>query len=300
MIADVSIAVVKLLLGLLVFAVVGYIGKSYDKRIAGVLLTFPILNGIGILTGNDPLAVANSIYAVVVVNGVVLFLMIAWCDWLPTLVSAPPNVKLVVRLIVWTGIWAILAPLAILWRDDLPGASGLLLLQFVVIGAAGLLFWQPKVRGLGERTDGPEAPKWRHAKAFFAFWRTRNGIVRLLLFSACSALLLGAASVTTSQWLGMLSALPVPGLFAVATLSIIEKRDYFERMRDTVLLGPVSVIAFNWLYVHVVPHLPAETFARLACGIATMALLLLADAVFIFWSTPLVTRFFDRLHAART
>ena len=60
-----------------VFAVLGYVGKRYDKRIAGVLLTFPILNGIGILTGNDPLAVADSIYAVVVFNGLLLFLMIA-------------------------------------------------------------------------------------------------------------------------------------------------------------------------------------------------------------------------------
>jgi len=299
MVADVSIAVVKLLLGLLVFAVVGYIGKSYDKRIAGVLLTFPILNGIGILTGSDPLAVANSIYAVVVVNGVVLFLMIAWCDRLPPHASAPPNVKLVVRLVVWTGVWAVFAPLAILWRNDLPGVGGLLLAQFVIVIAAGLLFWQPKVRGLGERADGPEAPTWRHAEAFIAFWRTRNGIKRLLLFTACSTLLLAAASVTTSQWLGMLSALPVPGLFAVATLSIVEKRDYFERMRDTVLLGPISVIAFNWIYAHVVLHLPAGTLARPASGIAVMALLLFTDAVFIFWSTPLVTRLFDRLHAAR-
>jgi hypothetical protein len=108
--ADISIAIVKLLLGLVVFAAVGYIGKSYDKRIAGVLLTFPILNGIGILTGTDPLTVANSIYAVVVVNGVVLFLMIAWCDRLPPLASAPPDVKLVVRLAVWTAVWAIFAP----------------------------------------------------------------------------------------------------------------------------------------------------------------------------------------------
>lgn len=299
MVAELSIAIVKLLLGLGVFAVVGYIGKSYDKRIAGVLLTFPILNGIGILTGTDPLTVANSIYAVVVVNGVVLFLMIAWCDRLPPLASAPPNVKLVVRLLVWTGVWAILAPLAIIWRDDLPGAGGLLLVQLVLVIAASLLFWQPKVRGLEESADGPAPPRWRHARALAAFWRTRDGMIRLLLFTASSALLLAAASVTTSQWLGMFSALPVPGLFAVATLSIIEKRDYFERMRDTVLLGPVSVIAFNWLYAHAVPHLPSGVLARLLSGIAVMALLLLADAVFIFWSTPLVTRLFDRLHAAR-
>jgi uncharacterized membrane protein (GlpM family) len=98
----------------------------------------------------------------------------------------------------------------------------------------------------------------------------------------------------------MFSALPVPGLFAVATLSIVEERDYFERMRDTVLLGPFSVIAFNWLYAHAVLQLPAGPVARLVAGIAVLTALLAADAVFIVWSTPLVTRFFDRLHAARS
>jgi len=296
--AGISIAIVKLLLGLVVFAAVGYIGKSYDKRIAGVLLTFPILNGIGILTGTDPLTVANSIYAVVVVNGVVLFLMIAWCDRLPPLASAPPDVKLVVRLGVWTAVWAIFAPLVIMWRDDLPGAGGLLLVQCIIIVATGLLFWQPKAPGLKE-SAGAAAPKMGHFQALVAFWRTRDGVVRLLLFVVTSVLLLAVASVTTSQWFGMFSALPVPGLFAVATLSIIEKRDYFERMRDTVLLGPLSVIPFNWLYAHVVPQLPSGTFARLACGIAAMTVLLLADAIFIFWSTQRITRLFDRLHAAK-
>ena len=300
MVTDISIAAVKLLLGLAVFAAVGYIGKSYDKRIAGVLLTFPILNGIGILTGSDPLAVAHSIYAVVVVNGLVLFLMIAWCDRLPRLAGASPTVKLVGRLLVWTAVWAIVAPLTIIWREQLPDAGGLLLIQCVIVVAAGLMFWQPRTPGLGESSGRVAPPTWAHARAFVAFWCNRDGAIRLLLFSATSALLLAAASVTTSQWLGMFSALPVPGLFAVATLSIVEQRDYFERMRDTVLLGPFSVIAFNWLYAHAVLQLPAGPVARLVAGIAVLTALLAADAVFIVWSTPLVTRFFDRLHAARS
>ena len=300
MVADISIAAVKLLLGLAVFAAVGYIGKSYDKRIAGVLLTFPILNGIGILTGSDPFAVAHSIYAVVVVNGLVLFLMIAWCDRLPRLAHAASTVKLVVRLLVWTAVWAVVAPLTIVWREQLSDAGGLLLIQCIIAVAAGLMFWQPRTRGLGENSGRIAPPTWTHARAFVAFWRNRDGVIRLLLFAATSALLLAAASVATSQWLGMFSALPVPGLFAVATLSIVEERDYFERMRDTVLLGPFSVIAFNWLYAHAVVHLPAGPAVRLVAGVAVLTALLAADAAFIVWSTPLVTRFFDRVHAARS
>jgi hypothetical protein len=299
MAADISIAAVKLLLGLAVFTAVGYIGKSYDKRIAGVLLTFPILNGIGILTGSDPIAVAHSIYPVVVVNGLVLFLMIAWCDRLPALADTSSTTKLIARLLVWTAVWAIVAPLTIVWREQLPDAGGLLLIQCVIIIGAALMFWQPRTPGLGENSGRVAPPTWTHARAFVAFWRNRDGAIRLVLFSATSALLLAAASVTTSQWLGMFSALPVPGLFAVATLSIVEGRDYFERMRDTVLLGPLSVIVFNWLYAHAVVHLPAGPMARLVAGVTVLTALLAADAAFIVWSTPLVTRFFDRLHRAR-
>lgn len=49
---DIFIAAIKLALGLLAFLIVGYVGKLYDKRIAGALLTFPILNAIGILSGS--------------------------------------------------------------------------------------------------------------------------------------------------------------------------------------------------------------------------------------------------------
>jgi len=294
MLFEILTAAAKLVLGLGVFAVVGYIGKSSDKRIAGVLLTFPILNGIGILTGSDPLAVAHSIYAVVVVNGLVLFLMIVFCDRLPRLPHASPTAQLVVRLLVWTAVWAIVAPLTIIWRERLPDAGGLLLIQCVIIVATGLMFWQPRTPGLGETTPRFALPARADVRAFVAFWRNRDGALRILLFVATSALLLAAALVTTSQWLGMLSALPVPGLFAVATLSIVERRDYFERMRDTVLLGPFSVIVFNWLYAHAVVYWPGG-----AASTAALIVLLAADAAFILWSTPLVTRFFDRVHANR-
>lgn len=85
MMTGAGIALLKLLLGMGVFAVLGYLGRFYDKRIAGVLLTFSILKGIGILTGDDPLAVANSIYAVVVFNGLLLFSMVSFAHAVPPL-----------------------------------------------------------------------------------------------------------------------------------------------------------------------------------------------------------------------
>lgn len=297
MLAESGIALLKLLLGLGVFAVLGYIGKRHDKRIAGVLLTFPILNGIGILTGNDPLAVADSIYAVVVFNGLLLFLMVWLCNALPPR-DTSPNAKLVVRLIVWTAIWAIGAPLVIVWRDHLPGVLGLLLIQCCIAATAIVLFWKSDPQDLNAMSD-PTPPSPPHVRALIAFWSDRSGLLRLALFAVSFGILLFAAYAYEAKWVGMLSALPVPGLFAVATLSVIEKKQYFERMRDTVLLGPFSVIVFNWLYVQAVIRLPAVPFERTAIGIVAMLLLLLADAIFIFWSTPRLVRLFNHVFAAR-
>ncbi len=297
MLAEAGLALLKLLLGLAVFAVLGYVGKRYDKRIAGVLLTFPILNGIGILTGSDPLAVADSIYAVVVFNGLLLFLMVALCNALPPR-DASPTIKLVIRLLVWTAIWAVGAPLVILWRDHLPGALGMFLIQCCIAAAAIFLFWKPDQHDAPDAA-GHTAPAAGHFRALISFWSDRSGLWRLALFAFSFGILLFATYAFEARWVGMLSALPVPGLFAVATLSVIEKKEYFERMRDTVLLGPFSVIVFNWLYVQAVIRLPTAPFEHTALGIAAMLLLLLADAVFIFWSTPLLARLLSRVFAAR-
>lgn len=196
-------------------------------------------------------------------------------------------------------MWAVGALAVTLWRDHFPDAGGLLLFQCVIVALVSLVAWQPKAPGLRENPFRPAPPTARHVRALTVFWNNRAGLSRLLFFTASFALLLLASYAYNSKWLGMFSALPLPGLFAVATLSVIEQRDYFERMRNTVLIGPLSVIAFNGLYAHIVLRLPADPAARIGLGVVAMSVLLLADAVFIFWTTPGLTRFFDRVHAAR-
>lgn len=289
-----AIGLLKLVLGAAAFAVLGYVGRFYDKRIAGVLLTFPILNGIGILSGADPLAVADSIYAVVVFNGLLLFLTISCCRVLPPLpTSISPHAQLVTRLITWTALWAAGAALVVIFRAHLPGALGLLFVQIGISVAATSLIWK------APRRPPPAAPKRLtfadHAHALVSFWSDGPGLLRLGLFVLCCALLLVAANLYESKWVGMLSALPLPGLFAVATLSVLETQDDFDLIRDSVLLGPVGVIAFNWIYAQVVFALPAVPSAQIALGIAALVLLLLADAALIFWIVPRISAYLDRL-----
>jgi hypothetical protein len=127
-------------------------------------------------------------------------------------------------------------------------------------------------------------------KAFLSVWWNSAGFVRLGLFAFCCILLLVAAQFYESKWVGMLSALPLPGLFAVATLSTISSDKEFGIMRQTVLWGPVTVIAFNWAF--------AEAFARLHAtawsGLPLLVLFLGVDAALIFWSVPRLAQTLDR------
>jgi len=289
-----ALGLLKLLLGALAFALLGYVGRFYDKRIAGVLLTFPILNGIGILSGDDPLAVANSIYAVVTFNGLLLFLTVSCCTLLPPLpASAPPHTKLIARLTLWTVLWAAGATVVILIRPSLPGPFGLLLIQIAISAAAAAIVWKsPRHAMIPAHKDLSLAG---HGRALVAFWWNGPGLLLLALFGFCCALLLVAAGIYESKWVGMLSALPLPGLFAVATLSVLEKQEDFDLIRDSVLLGPVSVIAFNWIYAELVVSLPAAPAAHTGIGTLALVLLLLADAVLIFWIVPRISAYLDRV-----
>jgi hypothetical protein len=297
MAAELGMALLKLLLGLGVFVTLGYLGRFYDKRVAGVLLTFPILNGIGILASPDPLAVAELIYAVVVFNGMLLFLMITFCNALTPAPSASATVRLTARLAVWTAIWAVGAPLVIVWRDWLPGAFGLLVFQLAITVLAVPLIW--KAPRHAAQTRPPKLSAGEHARAFVTLWHNPAGLFRIGLFVACCVLLLALARFYPSRWVGLVSALPLPGLFAIAMLSVTEERKDFALLRDSVLIGPPTVIAFNWLFAQAVAHLPGGAIAQAAFGIPTLTLMLAADALLIFWIVPKISDYLDRRQGIR-
>src|ERR1043165_10177395 len=58
---------IKLPLAILVFLLVAYAG-TVSKRVAGVLFTFPILNGIAIIASDEPTIVADAIHPLVIFN----------------------------------------------------------------------------------------------------------------------------------------------------------------------------------------------------------------------------------------
>jgi hypothetical protein len=295
MIADASLALVKLVLGLGVFIALGYLGKFYDKRLAGVLLTFPILNSIGIVTGDDPLTVADAVYAVVVLNGLILFFMIGFCERLMPMTGASDNVKLIARVAVWTAIWAVCAPLVTAFRDDLPGIAGIMVLQTILAALAVFAVWiPPRARA---NAGPPRLSLSGHVRALVELWGNPSGIVRMGLFVACCVLLFVAAQLYTSKWVGMFSAVPLPGLFAIATLSVMNAQEDTKLMRDTVLIGALSVNIFNWLFAHLFIRLPFGGAAHAVAGIVMLVGMMAVDAVLLFWLTPRISAYLDRVRA---
>src|SRR6201993_1596217 len=96
----------KLLLAVSAFVLVGWFGAR-DKRIGGVLMTFPLLNGIAMLTGLDPLGIARIIYLVCIWNCAPFLLAMHRYAWLPPLpAGVDPEIKVVARVGVMMAIWA--------------------------------------------------------------------------------------------------------------------------------------------------------------------------------------------------
>jgi hypothetical protein len=288
------IIAIKLALGLIAFLIIGYVGQFYDKRIAGLLLTFPILNAVGILTGADPFAVADAISAVVVINGLLFYLLLSYPDFVPRFRgSRGPASRLLMQLAGWTLMWLLAAFIVTALRERLPGAAFFLILQAAITLFLTWRNWTPlaaSITAANSRKIG-----WRaHAHSFF-FWAAVGARFRIALFVITCGIILAVAYFSESKWVGMVSALPLPGFFALALLIDFapNPRELYA-IRDTVLFGPMLIIIFNWLYAHVVALLPEAPHERLILGMLAAFAYWTIYAALIFIATPLVARVFDR------
>src|SRR5262245_33599098 len=73
---------IKLALGLGAFVFLVVIGQR-SRRLTGVLLTFPILNGIALISSHEPFRVASAIDPLVMFNSLLFWLAVTHVDRLP-------------------------------------------------------------------------------------------------------------------------------------------------------------------------------------------------------------------------
>jgi hypothetical protein len=146
--------------------------------------------------------------------------------------------------------------------------------------AAGAIFYSWRRRDVAPRNASPTKRQW-------SAWGVRLALFTLVFF--CLAYVIQAAS--DQKWVGMASALPLPGLFALAALSM-QGEGQVLAIRDTVLLGPVFVVPFNWLFALLATSLPAGNKGQLIGSVALVAALSLALGC-IYYLLPILERYLD-------
>jgi hypothetical protein len=272
---------IKLLLGVLTFVVVGWLGAR-DKRIGGVLLTFPLLNGVAMLTGLDPLGIAHIVYLVCMWNCLLFLVLMQRYAWLPPLAAGmDAEIKIIVRVAVWIALWAAGAALLAAFRDDFPSAAWLYAIELAIAAAWIAYRWRRPVAAAHPR--------------FEAMWHNWRGYGRILCFIVAFLFLFAVASVGQStRWVGWASALPLPGLFALAILSVMQDREEMLSFGDTVLIGPLMVIPFNALLSRAIVALRAAE-AGTSAEIATVVLFWAAAAALVLAALPPFARWRDKL-----
>jgi hypothetical protein len=303
---------VKLPLALFVFLLIAYAGTA-NRRIAGVLFTFPILNGVAIIASSDPVVVADAIYPLVIFNCVLFACVISFPQSLPPVSALPRGLRLLARVVIWSVAWFAGAWLITEFRAAIPGAIVLLIGALSIAILFVLLFWtkpsaarmEPKAR---LRASSPRYGAMRghsrislrsiRATGFIAFWANATGLARIAFFIAAYACLFWASRIALDEkWVGMASALPLPGFFALASLidDAENKADSLaslKQIRDTLFLGPILVIPFNWAFSHLLVFgLPPD-------AIVPRYLLLFAmwtvAALAVLLLVPRLAAYFDR------
>ena len=276
----------KLPLALAVFLVIAYAGTT-DKRIAGVLFTFPILNGIAIIASGEPVVVADAIYPLVIFNCVLFAAVISYPRALPPVAALPRSVRLFTRVAAWSLAWFAGAWLITDFRAAIPGAAGLFIGTTILAMVFMMLCWTEA----GSNDQSRISLRFIRATGFISFWANATGLARIACFIAAYACLFFAARVALDEkWVGMASALPLPGFFALAML--LETESDVRPIRDTLFLGPILVIPFNWAFSHaLVSALPSEwTLARYLLLLALWTIAALAVLTLV----PRLERRLDR------
>jgi hypothetical protein len=271
---------IKLVLALAGFLLVARYG-SRDKRIVGVLLTFPLLNGMALLTSPDPMRVASVIYPLVIFNSILFWVAVSSVQWVPPNGSAlPRHFLLMLRVIAWGVTWGFIGYLITENHDKIPSGP----IWFSACGAIVVAIMFALWRQPGKDKTVTAESSWRH----WVDWSVR--VALFVLAFLCLAYV--AQNASDQKWVGMAGAFPLPGIFAIASLSVTSRADQLKPIRDTVLLGPMLVIPFTWLFGHLVLLLPAGYLGTII-GIGALVAAWTISFAVVVWVVPILERRLD-------
>jgi hypothetical protein len=248
-----------------------------SPRTVGVLLTFPVLNGIALLNNPDPFRVAEAVYPLVMFNCLLFWVAVSTIRWIPPSGNLFSGLLLlVVRVGGWGITWLFFAYQLTYFRDRIP--TSVLLVAYGISASGVMLYSWRRL----------PAPDERVRSTSWLTWLVRISLFALVFF----CILYVSQSTHDQKWTGMASALPLPGLFALAALSVTSGKEQLVPIQDTVLLGPFLVVPFNWAFAHVATSLPSGTTGTII-GIAALMLAWVIALFLIFRLLPVLENYLD-------
>ncbi len=232
---DLLALILKLLLGTLAFVWILWTVRNVSPRAVGMMLTFPALNGVVLLTVTDKRVseIVAGIFPLMFFNGTLAALFVALRRWL----GDRQWLAIAICLLLW-GVLAVLLEWRAAWtyRWQLAVAAGLL-----ILATAGWAFWQ--LRRTGVRPPIPVVP----AETLSSFAADRAPRVLLFFLSLLIVSLVAYAWADTHSLVGRLSALPLVPLF-VLHWAVNARRTNLDELRLAALIGPVAAAGFLFLF----------------------------------------------------
>jgi hypothetical protein len=250
--------------GTLLFTVFLWLISVDDYRVAGMLLTFPMLNGIGIVSaGANAERLIKSMMPVITLNGLMCFLFaLALIGWEPA--RHHPAAATAAAALAWLCVYVVLEKCNIAFAR-IGALAGFVAMCAVASAAVTYWLWPPcafqaaraelRAGGLSGIADG---------------WAT------IALFAASLAVLFGFAHryQHAHTAIGRLAALPLVPLFGLYTVAAALSTDAavlakLETLRSMVLVGWVFAMLFVSVLAHrVVRMATADRLTLLAVLIA--------------------------------
>jgi hypothetical protein len=234
--------IAKLLLGPVLFVLILFAAQSIRLRwAAGMLLTFPALNGIGLFVASPKsIVLAPPMIPMIAVNGILSFLYITVIQSGGRVfgTAVNPLMLFVVGLVLWGVVFSFDMEISREWQPAF--VVGCL----VVASATTYLLWVNRERHSalqGSKTLWEFLKRWKD-------WCARALIFLLLLGVFAAVSFLGADSVA-----GRLGAAPILPLFALYSLATgNDTQAKMDATKTTVVLGPIVAMSFVVLFAEAV------------------------------------------------
>jgi hypothetical protein len=266
--------ILKAALGTCLFSLILWCAQSGNPRAAGMMLTFPALNGLGLLMAesHDLHLMARAMLPMIALNGLLCAMyIVARRQLLSRLPHRFTQVQVWTVLGVCAALWGGMA----LWVAPVVQAylvSARQIMAFLCAYAVGgvlltaRLLWSP-----AHEHGGARQCVWDVLRANAG----RVGGMFILL-----VLVMLVAHGGAEAWAGRLSALPLLPFYSLLMLSSTRLPPHLEVERlehvgSTVLLGPLVAMLFVWAFARYlsVLSLPLRAASSLAAGVLGLLIL---------------------------